>query len=280
MDKLKILAPAKINIGLRVINKRSDGYHDIETIFYPIHLADELELSRAEKHEFYSNVHLDEEANLCLRALNLFCERTGVNAEVKINLHKNIPMGAGLGGGSSDAAAVLTGLQELYNYPLSKIELFDIASLLGADVPFFLYGKPAYATRKGDIFEPIDFKISLVILVVTPDISISTPYAYSLVRPTGHPEKTLKQIITKLSNDYVAFKNAIVNDFEEPLFSRFPILKNLKDAFYKNGAIFALMSGSGSSIYGFFEDENSALKALQNIKDSFEIRAYDISYPE
>ncbi|MGB9591094.1 MAG: 4-(cytidine 5'-diphospho)-2-C-methyl-D-erythritol kinase [Candidatus Kryptoniota bacterium] len=276
---MKILAPAKINIGLRIIQERPDGYHDIETIFYPIHLADELELSIAEKHEFYSNVDLDQETNLCLRALNLFCERTGINAEVKIKLNKKIPIGSGLGGASTDAAAVLTGLQELYNHPLSKIELFDIASLLGADVPFFLYGKPAYATRKGDLIEPINFHISLPILVVTPNISVSTAYAYSLVKPNDTWRETLKQIITKFSGDYRTFSNAILNDFESVIFQEFPLLKKLKEALYENGALFALMSGSGSSIYGIFEDENSALRTVERIKADFEISALDITLP-
>ncbi len=277
---MKLFAPAKINIGLRVIRKRPDGYHDIETIFYPIHLADEVEISIAARHEFYSNIHLDQEANLCLRALNLFCERTGVNAEVKIKVHKNIPIGAGLGGASSDAAAVLTGLQQLYNHPLSKIELFEIASLLGADVPFFLYGKPSYATRKGDILEPIDFSISLPILLATPNISVSTPYAYSLVKPIENREESLKKIITTLSNNYRMYTSAIVNDFEDVVFPKFPILKKLKEAFYQNGALFALMTGSGSSIYGIFEHEISALKALEKIKKEFEIRAFDITLPQ
>jgi len=175
---MKLLAPAKINIGLRVIRKRSDTYHDIETIFYPIHLADELEITKSDKHEFFSNVQLQLDANLCLHALHFFCERTGINAEVKIVLKKNIPIGSGLGGGSSDAASVLLALQELYGKPLCEIELHDIAAQLGADVPFFLKKVPCHATGKGEVIEPINFQISSFILTMTPDVSVPTSLAY------------------------------------------------------------------------------------------------------
>ena len=171
---MKLSAPAKINIGLRVIQKRSDTYHDIETVFYPIHLADELEITKSGKHEFYSNIHLDADANLCLRALNFFCERTGINAEIKMVLNKNIPIGSGLGGGSSDAASVLLALQELYGKPLSEIELHDIAVQLGADVAFFLKKIPSYATGKGEILRPVKYKVEKYVLTVVPDFSVST----------------------------------------------------------------------------------------------------------
>ncbi|OYV88615.1 MAG: 4-(cytidine 5'-diphospho)-2-C-methyl-D-erythritol kinase, partial [Ignavibacteriae bacterium 37-53-5] len=207
---MKILAPAKINIGLRVVRKRSDNYHDIETVFYPIHLADELEIVRADKHEFFSNIDLEADANLCLRALHFFCERTGINAEVKMVLKKNIPIGSGLGGGSSDAAAVLLALQELYGKPLSDIELFDIATELGADVSFFLKKIPAYATGKGEVIEPVKYRVNRFILTVTPDISVSTALAYSLVKPSGEQKVPLHETLLKLGGD---FKK--VSDFQK-----------------------------------------------------------------
>ncbi len=178
-----MLAPAKINIGLRVIRKRSDAYHDIETVFYPIHLADELEIAKSDRHEFSSNIHIDADKNLCLKALHFFCERTGINAEIKMVLKKNIPLGSGLGGGSSDAASVLLALQELFGKPLSEIEVHDIAVQLGSDVPFFLRRTPCYATGKGEILEPMKYSVTKFILTVTPEVSVPTPLAYSMVTP-------------------------------------------------------------------------------------------------
>ncbi|MCL4509747.1 MAG: 4-(cytidine 5'-diphospho)-2-C-methyl-D-erythritol kinase [Bacteroidetes bacterium] len=276
---MKILAPAKINIGLRVVRKRSDRYHDIETIFYPIHLADELEISKSDKHEFYSNIDLEADANLCLRALHFFCERTGIHAEVKMILRKNIPIGSGLGGGSSNAAAVLVALQELYGKPLSEIELIDIAGHLGADVPFFLKRIPAYATGKGEVIEPLKYRVEKFILTVTPDVSVSTALAYSLVTPTGAKEKSLRELLLELGSNYSNYRGIIVNDFETPVFEKFPVIGQIKSEMYSQGAVFSLMSGSGSSVYGFFETENSAIKALESLKEKFKLRAGDITPP-
>ena len=276
---MKILAPAKINIGLHVIRKRSDTYHDIETVFYPIHLADELEVTRCECHEFYSNVHLDADANLCLRALHFFCERTGINAEVRIALTKHIPIGGGLGGGSSDAASVLLALQDLYGKPLSEIELHDMAVQLGADVPFFLKKVPSYATGKGEVIEPINLHITSFILTVTPDISVSTALAYSLVKPTGPRDKSLRETLLNLENRYDSYKDVIVNDFEMEVTKKFPVIGEIKSAMYQQGAQFALMSGSGSSVYGFFESEQQAEKASDALGHNFPLRIADITLP-
>ena len=277
---MKILAPAKINIGLRVVRKLSDNYHDIETVFYPIHLADELEIVRAVKHEFFSNIDLEADANLCLRALHFFCERTGINAEVKMVLKKNIPIGSGLGGGSSDAAAVLLALQELYGKPLSDIELFDIATELGADVSFFLKKIPAYATGKGEVIEPVKYRVNRFILTVTPDISVSTALAYSLVKPSGEQKVPLHETLLKLGGDFSAYKRAITNDFETPVFERFPVIARIKAEMISAGADFALMSGSGSSVYGFFRTDPDARKVLASIQAKFTLRAGDVTPPQ
>lgn len=277
---MKILAPAKINIGLRIVRKRSDHYHDIQTVFYPIHLADELEIVKAEKHEFFSNINLKQDANLCLTALDFFCERTGIHAEVKMVLKKNIPIGAGLGGGSSDAAAVLLALQELYGSPLSNIELLDIAAELGADVPFFFKKVPTYATGKGEVMEPLRYRVNAFILTVTPDVGVSTPLAYSLVTPSGEPQKSLCKLLTELGDDLPSYKDGIVNDFEGPIFEKFPVIGQIKSAMYSTGAEFSLMSGSGSSVYGFFRSEESAAKALEILRAKFTLRAADITHPD
>lgn len=276
---MRILAPAKINIGLRVIRKRSDTYHDIETVFYPIHLADELEISKSDRHEFYSNIELKADANLCLRSLDFFCERTGINAEVKIVLKKNIPIGSGLGGGSSDAAAVLLALQALYRKPLSEIELRDIAIQLGADVPFFLKSVPSYATGKGEVIEPLNLQIESFILTVTPDVSVSTALAYSLVMPTGSKGKSLRDVVLDLGNSYGTYKESVVNDFEPGVIKKFPVIGEIELEMYKQGAQFALMSGSGSSVYGFFENEALVKDAAATLDQKFTLRATDVTHP-
>lgn len=274
---MKILAPAKINIGLRIIRKRSDSYHDIQTVFYPIHLSDELEIVKADRHEFYSNIKLEDDANLCLRALDFFCERTGINAEVKMVLRKNIPIGAGLGGGSSDAAAVLLALQEIYGKPLCGIELLNIAEQLGSDVPFFLKKVPAYATGKGEMIEPLKYRLNAFILTVTPDVGVSTPLAYSLVTPSGEKERSLREVLLGLGDDIPGYKDSIVNDFEQPVFEKFPVIGQIKSEMYASGADFALMSGSGSSVYGFFRTQPEAEYALAVLRTRFTLRAGDIT---
>ena len=279
LSAMRILAPAKINIGLRIIRKRSDTYHDIETVFYPIHLADELEITKSDRHEFSSNVHLEADANLCLRALHFFCERTGINAEVKMVLKKNIPVGGGLGGGSSDAASVLLALQELYGKPLCEIELHDIAAQLGADVPFFLKKIPSYATGKGEVIEPIDLRITSFILTVTPDISVPTALAYSLVAPTGAKSKSLRDALLTLGNRYESYKETVINDFETEVMKKFPVIGEIKSEVYRQGAQFALMSGSGSSVYGFFENKALAMNACAVLNEKFTLRATDITPP-
>ncbi len=276
---MKILAPAKINIGLRIIRKRSDNYHDIQTVFYPIHLSDELEIVKADRHEFYSNIKLDDDANLCLRALDFFCERTGINAEVKMVLKKNIPVGAGLGGGSSDAAAVLLALQDIYGHPLCEIELLNIAEQLGSDVPFFLKKAPAYATGKGEMIEPLKYRLNAFILTVTPDVGVSTPLAYSLVTPSGEKAESLREVLLGLGDEIHRYKDTVVNDFEKPVFGKFPVIGQIKSEMYASGADFALMSGSGSSVYGFFRTRPDAESALEALRGRFILRAGDITAP-
>jgi 4-diphosphocytidyl-2-C-methyl-D-erythritol kinase len=194
-------------------------------------------------------------------------------------LKKNIPIGAGLGGGSSDAAAVLLALQDIYGKPLSEIELLDIASELGADVPFFLKKIPSYATGKGEVLEPISYKVSAYILTVTPDVSVSTPLAYSLVTPSGEPKEPLRKVLLGLGNDLSSYKKHIVNDFEPRVFAKFPVIGGIKSEMYSCGAQFSLMSGSGSSVYGFFRSASDAENALDRLQKRFTLRAGDITAP-
>jgi 4-diphosphocytidyl-2-C-methyl-D-erythritol kinase len=242
---------AKINIGLNVVSKREDGYHNLETIFFPVKLADALEFVEAEEIKLTtSGIKIDStaEQNLVLKAYHLL--RTDYNLPpIHFHLHKVIPFGAGLGGGSSDAAFTLKTLNEFYNLGLTLEKLENYAAQIGADCPFFLHNKPTFATGIGNRFHEIELELSgYEIVILKPDISVSTPEAYKNVIPRN-PKFRLPEIVKKPVEDW---KNLIVNDFENSVFPLYPQIAELKQFLYKMGAGFASMSGSGSAVYGIF----------------------------
>ena len=246
---------AKINLGLNVVSKRPDGYHNIETVFCPINLCDALEIVPSDSDKkvaftsFGTDVGGEPENNLVVKAYRLL-EKYYDLPGAEIFLHKQIPFGAGLGGGSSDAAFALKMLNELFNLGCSETRLEEIASELGADCAFFIRNKPVFASGTGNIFEPIDFSPENYILVlVKPDIFVSTPKAYAMIKPSL-PEKSLKDIIRQ---PIETWKNEMTNDFEIPVFSAYPLIKEIKNKLYETGAVYASMSGSGSSVFGIFD---------------------------
>lgn len=250
-----LLPGCKINIGLNVVARRPDGYHDLETVFYPIPLRDNLEFNE-----------MGEDAPDCRLTLKGFAldGNADDNLVVKVYrslkaefqlpsldifLYKNIPLGAGLGGGSSDAAYMMNGLNEAYDLGLSQEEMEQRLAKFGADCPFFVKNQPAYATGIGDILTPINVCLKgKYILLVKPDIFVSTREAYSGVtpRPSAHPleEAVLQPVET--------WRDTVVNDFEESVFAHHPRLAAIKQILYDMGAVYAAMSGSGSTIYGLF----------------------------
>lgn len=241
----------KINIGLNITRKRSDGFHDLETIFYPVdNKKDKLEINISKTGTLSLKILNNDliscnDDNLCLKAYHLIKAQYDIPA-VDIVLTKNIPVGAGLGGGSSDAAFTLRMLNDLFDLHLSEKKLKEYASQLGSDVAFFIDNKPAFATGRGEILEPIELDLSRkVISVITPDIAISTAEAYSAVLPE-EPEISLKELIKLPLSEW---KNHIVNDFEKSVFQKYPQLKEIKDELYRKGADYASLSGSGSSLY-------------------------------
>lgn len=242
---------AKINIGLNVVSKREDGYHNLETIFFPLKLADALEFVEADETKLTtSGVQLDgvPEQNLILKAYHLLQADFDL-PPVHFHLHKVIPFGAGLGGGSSDAAFTLKMLNDYFNLGLSseKLELF--AAQIGADCPFFILNKPTFATGLGNKFHYIDLDLSdYEIVILKPNISISTIEAYKNVIPRN-PKFRLTEIIKTPFDDW---KNLIVNDFEKSVFTIYPQISELKQLLYDFGAGFASMSGSGSAVFGIF----------------------------
>ena len=251
-----ILFPnAKINLGLNVTERRPDGYHNIETVFYPIGLSDVLEVEPSEHCTDYSfsssGIELggDPEDNLIVRAYRLLRSEYQFPA-IDISLVKLIPFGAGLGGGSSDAAFMLKALNELFGLKITPRKLEKFATVLGADCPVFIKNKPIFATGIGNVFTPI--KLSLkgkYLLLVKPDIHVSTPEAYSLVVP----EIPLVSLAELIQQPMVEWKENIKNDFERSVFAKYPEIEKIKKNLYGLGAIYASMSGSGSSVYGLFE---------------------------
>ena len=244
-----ILFPnAKINIGLNILSKREDGYHNLETIFYPIAWKDSLEIIKSNDQQFSSSgISIPGDGNLCQQAYDLLDRDFGLES-VHIHLHKNIPIGAGLGGGSSDAAFTLMGLNEMFDLKLSSIQLKEYALNLGADCPFFIDNKACLAKGIGEELTDVVLNISNVfLLVATPDVHVSTAMAYSSFVPQI-PEVSLQKLILEPMPNW-----SMKNDFEEGIFRLEPKIKALKDKMLDHGAIYCSMSGSGSSVFAFFD---------------------------
>jgi 4-diphosphocytidyl-2-C-methyl-D-erythritol kinase len=249
---------AKINLGLNITEKRPDGYHNLETVFYPIPLQDAIEVTRHEGNQPYTlkikgvNIEGEPDNNLVIKAYNLLKKDFSTMPPVDIHMYKHIPTGAGLGGGSADAAFMIKLLNEKFNLQLSTEKMEEYASRLGADCAFFVRNQPVFATGIGNIFEPIELSLKGYHLVlVKPDIFVSTMDAYANVTPK-HPETSLKEIIQA---PIETWKKTMKNDFEESVFMKFPEIAAIKDKLYDLGAIYASMSGSGSSVFGIFKEQ-------------------------
>ncbi|UKT62325.1 4-(cytidine 5'-diphospho)-2-C-methyl-D-erythritol kinase [Pedobacter mucosus] len=243
---------AKINLGLNVTEKRSDGYHNLETVFYPINIKDAVEITDAEKTNCIIHgidIPGDANDNLCVKAYNLLKNDFNIPAQ-QINLLKNIPVGAGLGGGSSDCAFLIKLLNAKFSLGLSVLQMENYARQLGADCAFFIENNPVFAYNKGDEFEKCEVDLSAWFKVlVKPPLHVSTADAYALVKPQK-PLHSLKEII-HLSP--TTWKNKVINDFEISVFAKYPQIHQIKSSLYDAGATFALMSGSGSSIFALFD---------------------------
>lgn len=254
---------AKINLGLNIVEKRNDGFHNIESIFYPIPLCDALELieNKNTTNNLFSSSGIpipgNNSDNLCLKAYNLLTKDYAL-PPLKIHLHKHIPIGAGLGGGSSDAAFFITTINSFFNLNLSEEQQLNYAKQLGSDCSFFISNKPAFVKGKGDEFKIIDFTLSgKYIVLVYPNIHINTALAYSKIKPKSATRNLLNDIKTLSITDW---KNYIHNDFEDALFPEFPSLSEIKNKLYHLGAEYAAMSGSGSTLFGLFSSPVSAKK--------------------
>ncbi len=248
---------AKINLGLSVVARRADGYHELETVFCPIALSDVMELVVAQQQSTPITMRVEglpldvkPEDNICVRALCLLSQRVKL-PPISVLLRKVVPSGAGLGGGSADAAFVLTGVNNMLRLGLSSDELKQMAAKLGADCAFFVDNKAAYATGIGDKLQPIELKLAgKHIIIVKPDVFVSTKEAYAGITPK-RPEVAVKDVIQM---PIERWKELLINDFEESIFRRHPLIAQIKAELYARGALYASMSGSGSAVYGIFND--------------------------
>lgn len=278
---MNVRAYAKINLGLRVLRKRDDGYHDIETVFHRINLFDEISYERASTISIACNRHdlPTDERNLCVRAAALLQKLFDKHEGVHITLKKNIPIGAGLGGGSADVATVLTTLPKWWNETPRNDDLFRIALELGADVPYFLRPGTAYGTGKGEILEYFDLDIPYWIVVVYPNLHISTAWAYQKIQVKNKNVKiknekirlSLKQILEEHLKEPRMLMNLLSNDFEPLILRAHEPVARVKQALYVGGADFSQMSGSGSAVYGFFRDETYAKDAARELGKYFQV---------
>ena len=262
---MKIFSPAKINLFLQVLGKRPDGYHDLMSLMCCIGLYDTVSLTFGVKNIVVSCHHPgvpEDDKNLAFGAAHLFLKTLNKNEGVKIVIQKQIPVAAGLGGGSSNAAAVFLGLNRYYGYPFSTEELMSMGLSIGADVPFFIFQKPAIATGIGEKLEAYQNLKNLKILLVFPDISVSTADVYKKLNlGLTKCEKKLKSFL--LNKRRFDPRYHLCNDLEAVTASTYPVIKTVKEALLSHGALGALMTGSGPTIFGLFSDSNAALKASQ-----------------
>jgi 4-diphosphocytidyl-2-C-methyl-D-erythritol kinase len=270
MKNIVVNSPAKINLGLNVVSKREDGYHNLETIFIPLILSDKLTFTESNKLVVNSNSKFLNKLsdNLVLKAVRLLEHRTSQKILVEILIDKIIPIGGGLGGGSSNAAIALKIINKIFNIGLNGKELFEIALELGSDVPYFLNPVPAFAESRGEILHPINLEINYPILIVNPGIKVDTKWAFSRIN-SMLPEKNLKEIFKSSLIDFDILRDFVKNDFEELVFKEYPVIGEIKSELYKQGAQFALMSGTGSTVYGIFSNLQKAEWAEDNFKQKY-----------
>ena len=243
---------AKINLGLNILSKRPDGYHNIQSCFYPIPFSDILEVVKSDRYEFVSTgISIPGNGNLCTTAFELIQKHHRIG-NVKIHLHKVIPIGAGLGGGSADATFTLKALNELFDVGLTDEELEKYAATLGSDCPFFVKNQPVLATGTGTDLSPFSSDLSgKYLMLISPGIHVSTAEAYGGITP----QAPYQDLIEVLKSPIEAWKDRLVNDFESPVFSKHPEIEAIKRQLYEAGALYASMTGSGSAVYGIFDSE-------------------------
>jgi 4-diphosphocytidyl-2-C-methyl-D-erythritol kinase len=253
----------KINLGLNILRKRPDGYHDIETVFFPAPLKDIIEIVTAEEFSFTPTgipVPGDPANNLCTKAYHLIKNDFPALPPVAMHLFKHIPMGAGLGGGSADGAFMLKLLDQNFQLGLGLEKLLEYAVLLGSDCPFFILNRPCLASGRGEVLAPIRLDLSAYSLVlVHPGVHISTAWAFSQIIPRL-PERRISEIIQEPITNW---STKLMNDFEAPVLREYPNLATIKEKLYTQGALYASLTGSGSSFFGIFEKDSASCLSFE-----------------
>lgn len=268
MNTIELSSHAKINLRLDIVRKREDGYHDIRTLLQKVSLKDELSITPSssgikvtcDNHQVPAN-----EGNLAYTAAHAILNQHGIKDGVSISIKKTIPIAAGLGGGSSNAASTLIGINQLFGLGANSQELMRIGKDIGADVPFFIFGETALATGIGDRLEKIEMVPTLWLLLVTPGIQISTAWAYKNAR-MGLTSKSINTNIPNCINHFTDVIPLLSNDLEKAVISQYPIIKSIKEELLDKGAKGSLMSGSGSTVYGIFSSEDEAKEAHGQLK--------------
>ena len=269
----------KINIGLQILDKRPDGYHNLETVFYPVPLKDALEIIRnpevdESRDAVFTQSGLpiagDPAGNLCMKAWQLLKKDFPGLPPVKMHLHKTIPMGAGLGGGSSDGAHALLLLNRLFNLQLSREQLINYALLLGSDCPFFILNEPCFAGGRGEVMDPVAVNLKgYHLLLINPGIHISTAWAFQQLHQSGGWNGKSNHLASAIHEPVAAWPQLIRNDFEHLVLEAHPELCALRAQLYETGAVYAAMSGSGSTFFGIYP---SPPPALANLPENWMVR--------
>ena len=270
MDRVLLKSFSKVNIGLKILNKRADGYHNIHTIFQEIDFYDNIILKKRNSGcSFTSNVDWlsNNESNLCVKAWQCLVDRFGI-AGISIELQKNIPPGSGLGGGSSNAACILKGLIQLYNLNISLNDLLKIGSSIGADVPFFINGGCQIGSGIGDQLVKVDHKIKNTFLLVMPEIHIGTKTTFKNFKKILDYNKEKVNFADFIKKDKFLFK-FFENDFETIIVPAYPDIGQIKKKLLNHGAVFSSLSGTGSTVYGVFDDEAKAISAESLFKVNY-----------
>lgn len=268
-------APAKINLGLHVLGRRPDGYHDIETVFLRIPWVDILHAKRSDEVSMTcTDAELPtDERNLVMKAAALLRREYGVQHGVTFHLEKHIPYGAGLGGGSSDAAAALVLLNTIWDLNLSLEALGKAALELGSDVPFFLGAGTAFGRGRGEQLEPLidpetdePYRPLYPLVVAVPRVEVPTVEAYTMIEPRRTPRPDLREVVR--SNDLQRWTDELINDFEQPVLSRYSAIREVKMSLTSAGSAYAALSGSGSAVYAFFEEDDRATAAAEALRQA------------
>lgn len=263
MKSIELSSHAKVNLRLDVLGKRADGYHDIRTVLQKVSLEDELRIAISKsgiKVACDNRLVPVNEGNLAYTAAQAMLNRYDIKDGVHISIKKNIPVAAGLGGGSSNAASILVGINQLFGLGISTPDLMKMGSDIGADVPFFIFGETALATGIGDRLKSIEMIPKLWLLLITPDIQISTAWAYRNLR-MGLTSKPINISIPNCINHLTEIITILSNDLEKVVIPRYPVIQRIKEELLDKGAQGSLMSGSGSTVYGIFLSEDEAKEA-------------------